>query len=283
MMFEQNSSSLAPERLTKASKHNDLGPAPQCQSTLKQHHEPSITTHVQDNLHSVAITDNQSMSELELLFSPMFDEYIKGENEVEEGIDFEESFASVAQLEAVRIFIAHAAHKSFTIYQMYVKTMFLHGPLKEEVYVSQLDRFIDPEHLDKVYRLKKALYGLKEAPRVWYDKLSKFLGRDEKKRLDHLKQDQEMLVIKIFSERKKVFRERKKCKKIRAKRSWKWWFEQDIDDEGKEDEEGDGGSEVRESDDLNNRKDSIIWQSMVWMEEDAKDGLAKQGNGSLRM
>ncbi|GJX21126.1 hypothetical protein Tco_0223803 [Tanacetum coccineum] len=62
-----------------------------------------------------------------------------------------------------------------------------------------------------------------------------------------------------------------------------WWFEQDIDDEGEEDEEGDGGSEVCEFDDLNNGKDSITWQSMVWMEEDAKDGLAKQGNVSLRM
>ncbi|GJU31275.1 putative ribonuclease H-like domain-containing protein [Tanacetum coccineum] len=92
-----------------------------------------------------------------------------------EGIDFEESFAPVARLEAVRLFIAYAAHKSFTVYQMDVKTTFLYGPLKEEVYVNQPDGFVDPYHPDKVYRLKKALYGLKQAPRAWYDELSKFL------------------------------------------------------------------------------------------------------------
>nr|GEY25444.1 hypothetical protein [Tanacetum cinerariifolium] len=62
-----------------------------------------------------------------------------------------------------------------------------------------------------------------------------------------------------------------------------WWFEQDIDNEEEVDEEGEGGSEVWKFNDLNNRKDSITWQSMVWMEEDTKDGLAKQGNDSLRM
>ncbi|GJX41772.1 retrovirus-related pol polyprotein from transposon TNT 1-94 [Tanacetum coccineum] len=92
-----------------------------------------------------------------------------------EGIDFEESFAPVARLEAVRLFIAYAAHKSFTVYQMDVKTSFLYGPLKEEVYVNQPDGFVDPYHPDQVYRLKKALYGLKQAPRAWYDELSNFL------------------------------------------------------------------------------------------------------------
>nr|GEV15685.1 hypothetical protein [Tanacetum cinerariifolium] len=92
-----------------------------------------------------------------------------------EGFDFEESFAPVARLEAVRLFIAYAAHKSFTVYHMDVKTAFLYGPLKEEVYVNQPDGFVDPYHPDKVYRLKKALYGLKQAPRAWYDELSNFL------------------------------------------------------------------------------------------------------------
>nr|GEZ95862.1 Gag-Pol polyprotein [Tanacetum cinerariifolium] len=91
------------------------------------------------------------------------------------GVDFEESFAPVARLEAVRLFIAYASHKSFTIYQMDVKTTFLYGSLKEEVYVNQPDGFVDPYHSDKVYRLKKALYGLKQAPRAWYNELSKFL------------------------------------------------------------------------------------------------------------
>nr|GEY62755.1 retrovirus-related Pol polyprotein from transposon TNT 1-94 [Tanacetum cinerariifolium] len=84
----------------------------------------------------------------------------------EEGIYFEESFAPVARLEAVRIFVAYDAHKSFPIYQMDVKTAFLNGLLKEEVYVAQPDGFVDPDHLEKVYRLKKALYGLKQAPRA---------------------------------------------------------------------------------------------------------------------
>ncbi|GJV63781.1 retrovirus-related pol polyprotein from transposon TNT 1-94 [Tanacetum coccineum] len=93
----------------------------------------------------------------------------------EEGIDFEESFAPVARLEAVRIFAAYGAHKSIPYYHMDVKTTFLNGPLKEEVYVAQRDGFVDPDHPDKVYRLRKALYGLKQAPRAWYDKLSNFL------------------------------------------------------------------------------------------------------------
>ncbi|GJS56255.1 retrovirus-related pol polyprotein from transposon TNT 1-94 [Tanacetum coccineum] len=93
----------------------------------------------------------------------------------EEGIDFEESFAPVARLEAVRKFIAFVAHKNITIFQMDVKIAFLNGPLKEEVYVSQPDGYVDPDFLDHVYRLKKALYDLKQAPRAWYDKLSSFL------------------------------------------------------------------------------------------------------------
>ncbi|GJX63626.1 retrovirus-related pol polyprotein from transposon TNT 1-94 [Tanacetum coccineum] len=93
----------------------------------------------------------------------------------EEGIDFEESFAPVAHLEAIRMFIAYVAHKNITIFQMDVKMTFLNGPLKEEVYVSQPEGFIDLEFPDHVYRLKKALYGLKQAPRAWYDKLSSFL------------------------------------------------------------------------------------------------------------
>ncbi|GJY54149.1 retrovirus-related pol polyprotein from transposon TNT 1-94 [Tanacetum coccineum] len=93
----------------------------------------------------------------------------------EEGINFEESFAPVARLEAVRMFIAFAAHMNITIFQMDVKTAFLNGPLKEEVYVSQPEGFIDSKFPNHVYRLKKALYGLKQAPRAWYDKLSSFL------------------------------------------------------------------------------------------------------------
>ncbi|GJR39320.1 retrovirus-related pol polyprotein from transposon TNT 1-94 [Tanacetum coccineum] len=87
----------------------------------------------------------------------------------EEGIDFEESFAPVARLEAVQIFVAYAAYKSFPIYQMDVKMAFLNGLMKEEVYVAQPEGFVDPDHLEKVYLLRKALYGLKQAPRAWYN------------------------------------------------------------------------------------------------------------------
>nr|GEV11202.1 retrovirus-related Pol polyprotein from transposon TNT 1-94 [Tanacetum cinerariifolium] len=82
----------------------------------------------------------------------------------EEGIDFEESFASVACIKAIRIFIANAASKIITIYQMDVKTAFLNGELREEVYVSQSEVFVDPDHLTHVYRLKKALYRYHASP-----------------------------------------------------------------------------------------------------------------------
>ncbi|GJT67229.1 retrovirus-related pol polyprotein from transposon TNT 1-94 [Tanacetum coccineum] len=97
----------------------------------------------------------------------------------EEGINFEESFAPVARLEAIRIFLAYATHINMVVYQMDVKTTFLNGILREEVYVSQPDGFVDQENLNRVYKLKKALYGLKQAPRVWYDLLLKFLLSQE--------------------------------------------------------------------------------------------------------
>nr|GEV28004.1 copia protein [Tanacetum cinerariifolium] len=95
-----------------------------------------------------------------------------------EGLDFEESFAPVARLEAVRLFVAYAAHTSFKVYQMDIKTTFLYGPPKEEMYVNQPDGFGDPYHPYQVCRLKKALYGLKQAqgcgmmnsPTSWYPK-----------------------------------------------------------------------------------------------------------------
>ncbi|GKC94000.1 retrovirus-related pol polyprotein from transposon TNT 1-94 [Tanacetum coccineum] len=93
----------------------------------------------------------------------------------EEGIDFEESFTLVARLKAIRIFIAFAAHMNMVVYQMDVKTTFLNGILREEVYLSQPDWFVDPENPNHVYKLKKSLCGLKQAPRAWYDLLSSFL------------------------------------------------------------------------------------------------------------
>ncbi|GJS31476.1 retrovirus-related pol polyprotein from transposon TNT 1-94 [Tanacetum coccineum] len=93
----------------------------------------------------------------------------------EEGIDFEESFALGARLEAVQIFLVFTTHMNRIVYQMDVKTTFLNGILRKEVYFSQPDGFVDPDNLNHVYRLKKALYGLKLAPRAWYDLLSSFL------------------------------------------------------------------------------------------------------------
>nr|GFA32853.1 hypothetical protein [Tanacetum cinerariifolium]GFA33631.1 hypothetical protein [Tanacetum cinerariifolium] len=92
----------------------------------------------------------------------------------EEGIDFEVSFAPVARMEAIRIFLAYAAHKGFTVYQMDVKTTFLHDSLKEDVYVCQPEGFINADHPSHVYKLKKALYGLKYATLFSYLMKSRF-------------------------------------------------------------------------------------------------------------
>nr|GEV49893.1 reverse transcriptase domain-containing protein [Tanacetum cinerariifolium] len=93
----------------------------------------------------------------------------------EEGIDFKESFAPVARLDAIQIFLAFVAHMNMIVYQMDGRTVFLNGILREEVYVSQPNGFVDKDNPNHVYKLKKALYRLKQAPRAWYDLLSKFL------------------------------------------------------------------------------------------------------------
>ncbi|GJZ74932.1 retrovirus-related pol polyprotein from transposon TNT 1-94 [Tanacetum coccineum] len=115
-----------------------------------------------------------------------------------------ESFASVSRLEAIRIFLAFAAHMNMVAYQMDVKTAFLNGNLREEVYVSQPDGFVDPDNPYHVYKLKKALYGLKQAPRAWYDMLSSFLiSQDFSKGLVDptmfiRRQGKELLLVQIY-------------------------------------------------------------------------------------
>ncbi|GKE53116.1 retrovirus-related pol polyprotein from transposon TNT 1-94, partial [Tanacetum coccineum] len=89
--------------------------------------------------------------------------------------ELKELFAPVVRIEAIRIFVANAANKNMTIFQMDVKKAFLNGELKEEVYVSQSEGFADQEYPSHMYKLKKALYSLKQAPRVWYNMLSSFL------------------------------------------------------------------------------------------------------------
>ncbi|GJZ94173.1 putative ribonuclease H-like domain-containing protein, partial [Tanacetum coccineum] len=93
----------------------------------------------------------------------------------EEGIDYDEVFAPVARIEAIRIFLAFASYMGFIVYQMDVKSAFLYGKIDEEVYVSQPPGFIDPKYPQKVYKVVKALYGLHQAPRAWYATLSTFL------------------------------------------------------------------------------------------------------------
>ncbi|GKC02120.1 retrovirus-related pol polyprotein from transposon TNT 1-94, partial [Tanacetum coccineum] len=122
----------------------------------------------------------------------------------EEGIDFEESFAPVARVEDIRIFLAFAAHMNMIVYQIDVKTAFLNGNLREEVYVSQPDSFVDPDNPNHMYKLKKALYGLKQAPRSWYDMLSSLLiSQDFSKGLVDptlfiCKEGKELLLVQVY-------------------------------------------------------------------------------------
>ncbi|KAJ9567318.1 hypothetical protein OSB04_003284 [Centaurea solstitialis] len=93
----------------------------------------------------------------------------------QEGIDYDETFAPVARIEAIRIFLAYAAHKNMKVFQMDVKCAFLNGELQEVVYVEQPEGFVDPKYPEHVYVLDKALYGLKQAPRAWYETLTIYL------------------------------------------------------------------------------------------------------------
>ncbi|GJX56430.1 retrovirus-related pol polyprotein from transposon TNT 1-94 [Tanacetum coccineum] len=122
----------------------------------------------------------------------------------EEGIYFEESFVPGCKIRAYKGFSAFAAHMNMVVYQMDVKTAFLNGNLREEVYVSQPDGFVDPDNPNHVYKLKKALYGLKQAPRAWYDMLSSFLiSQDLSKGLVDptlfiRKEGKELLLVQVY-------------------------------------------------------------------------------------
>ncbi|GKD61477.1 putative ribonuclease H-like domain-containing protein, partial [Tanacetum coccineum] len=93
----------------------------------------------------------------------------------EEGINYDEVFAPVARIEDIRLFLAYASYMGFMVYQVDVKSAFLYGQIEEEVYVCQPSGFEDPDHPDKVYKVVKALYGLHQAPRAWYDTLANYL------------------------------------------------------------------------------------------------------------
>ncbi|KAJ0713791.1 putative RNA-directed DNA polymerase [Helianthus annuus] len=121
-----------------------------------------------------------------------------------EGIDYNEVYAPVARLEAIRIFLAYASFKGFKVYQMDVKSAFLHGVVEEEVYVEQPPGFEDPVHPDRVWLLNKALYGLHQAPRAWYATLSTYLLENGFRRglidctLFIKEQDGDLLLVQVY-------------------------------------------------------------------------------------
>jgi len=97
----------------------------------------------------------------------------------QEGIDYIETFAPVARLEAIRLLLSYAVNHDIILYQMDVTSAFLNGVIEEEVFVKQPLGFEDLKHPDHVYKLKKSLYGLKQAPIAWYDRLSNFLIKND--------------------------------------------------------------------------------------------------------
>jgi hypothetical protein len=128
---------------------------------------------------------------------------LKGYSQVE-GLDFGETFAPVARLEAIRILLAFIASKGFKLYQMDVKSAFLNGVIQEEVYVRQPPGFESPKYLDRVYKLSKTLYGLKQASRAWYARLKMFLLEhgyvmgSVDKTLFTLNHDTDFLLVQIY-------------------------------------------------------------------------------------
>ena len=122
----------------------------------------------------------------------------------QEGIDYDETYAPVARLEAIRMFLAFAPHSNFKVYQMDVKSAFLNGELEEEVYVEQPPGFENQDCLDFVYFLFKALYGLKQAPRTWYDTLSLFLLENGftrgviDKTLFHKMHNNDLILVQVY-------------------------------------------------------------------------------------
>ncbi|GKD43250.1 putative ribonuclease H-like domain-containing protein [Tanacetum coccineum] len=102
-------------------------------------------------------------------------ELLNGKRAIEEGIDYDEVFAPVARIEVIRLFLAYVLFKDFVVYQMYVKSVFLYGKIKKEVYVCQPPGFEDPDFPNRVYKVEKALYGLHQAPRAWYETLLTYL------------------------------------------------------------------------------------------------------------
>ena len=121
-----------------------------------------------------------------------------------EGVDYDETFALVAHMESIKILLTLACQLKFKFYQMDVKTSFLNGLLKEDVYMAQPKGFIDPHFPDHVLYLKKALYGLKQAPRAWYDRLTQYLvaHRFTRGKVDQTlfnkREDRKLIVAQVY-------------------------------------------------------------------------------------
>nr|GEY80017.1 putative ribonuclease H-like domain-containing protein [Tanacetum cinerariifolium] len=122
----------------------------------------------------------------------------------EEGINYDEVFAPIARIEAIRLFLAYASFMGFMVYQMDVKSAFCFGTIKEEVYVCQPLGFEDPAYPDKVYKVVKALYGLHQAPRAWYETLANYLLENgfQKGKIDQIlfikKQKGDILLVQVY-------------------------------------------------------------------------------------
>ncbi|GJT07244.1 putative ribonuclease H-like domain-containing protein [Tanacetum coccineum] len=147
---------------------------------LSQHEPKKISEALEDE--SWVSNGKKSIASVEIqkVMDPSI--FALWEEGYEEGIDYDEVFAPVARLEAIRIFLAFASYKGLIVYQMDVKSAFLYGKIDEEVYVSQPPGFQDPKSPEKVYKVVKALYGLHQAPRAWYATLSTFLLKNGYKR-----------------------------------------------------------------------------------------------------
>nr|GEX53689.1 retrovirus-related Pol polyprotein from transposon TNT 1-94 [Tanacetum cinerariifolium] len=143
---------------------NQDAPSPSTSQTTPQSQSQAITLSTKERSHNLVIY-KVKLDELGGILKKKARLLARGYRQ-EEGIDFEESFAPVARLEAVWIFLTFVAHMNMIVYQMDAKTAFLNGILREEVYVSQPDGFVYPDKPNHVYRLKKALYGLKHASRA---------------------------------------------------------------------------------------------------------------------
>nr|GEW31726.1 retrovirus-related Pol polyprotein from transposon TNT 1-94 [Tanacetum cinerariifolium] len=146
-------------------------PSPSKSQTTPETQSPIIPQDVEEDIHDIEVAHMGN----DPLFGMPIPEVASDQSSSTEGNDFEESFAPVARLEAIRIFLAYAAQKNMVVYQIDVKTAFLNGNLRKEVYVSQPDGFVDQDNPNHVYKFNKALYGLKQALRAWYDMLSSFL------------------------------------------------------------------------------------------------------------